>query len=115
MREIVRTLDILQLVNAGISVNNVCNDSKLMNLTLLKSSMDLNERLFLMGHSFGGASVLLASKDPRVKAILALDPWMFPLFKQEFSICKAAVILNTALFRNSKNLRVRLRTWTWSL
>jgi len=104
--EIVRTLDILQLVNAGISVNNVCNDSTLMNLTLLKSSMDLNERLFLMGHSFGGASVLLASKDPRVKAILALDPWMFPLFKQEFSICKAAVILNTAMFRNAKNLRV---------
>lgn len=38
------------------------------------------ERISLMGHSFGGATVLMAgAAELRFKTIIALDPWMFPI------------------------------------
>ena len=78
-----------------------------MDLTMLQSSMDLTSHLYLMGHSFGGATVLLASSlDTRVKAVLALDPWMFPLANQEFTIDKPTQVVNTVQFVNKNNLRV---------
>ena len=41
-------------------------------------SLDL-DKLAVSGHSFGGISaVLVASKEPRVKACLSMDPWFLP-------------------------------------
>ena len=43
------------------------------------------DNCYLMGHSFGGATVLLtASKDDRFKAVVAIDPWMFPVKEHKF-------------------------------
>lgn len=44
-----------------------------------------NEEIILMGHSYGGATVLQAynsmqlSIRKRVSKIILLDPWLFPL------------------------------------
>ena len=48
----------------------------------------------MSGHSFGGAtSLLVGNSDPRIKAVLTHDPWLFPIspdldceaFKNEIS------------------------------
>merc|ERR1719397_2053798 len=70
-------------------------------------SLDLKNNLHLLGHSFGGSSVMLAAwQDPRVDSILALDPWMFPLAKQEFKIDKPITVVNTEKFLNDDNIAV---------
>jgi cephalosporin-C deacetylase-like acetyl esterase len=34
----------------------------------------------MSGHSFGGAtSLLVGNSDPRIKAVLTHDPWLFPI------------------------------------
>eukprot|EP00091_Calanus_sinicus_P020084 TRINITY_DN5305_c0_g1_i3.p1 TRINITY_DN5305_c0_g1~~TRINITY_DN5305_c0_g1_i3.p1 ORF type:complete len:322 (-),score=119.96 TRINITY_DN5305_c0_g1_i3:360-1214(-) len=72
--EVLRAIDILDKINEGQTLSNVIADHDHMDLSMLQSSMDLTNHLYLMGHSFGGATVLLASSmDTRVKAVLALD------------------------------------------
>ena len=40
-------------------------------------------KLIVSGHSFGGITALGATcEDNRVKAVVALDPWFFPHFKE---------------------------------
>lgn len=49
-----------------------------------------NDQIVLMGHSYGGATVLQAynSMQPsirkRVSKIILIDPWLFPLPEQVF-------------------------------
>ena len=106
-REVIRTIEIIDKINAGKTVGNVIDDANEAELDILKSSMDMKNNLFLMGHSFGGATVLLASsKDSRVKGVLALDPWMLPLARQEFQIVRPACVVNTEVFLNQNNLEV---------
>jgi dienelactone hydrolase len=39
-----------------------------------------------MGHSYGGATVISeASHQPDVKAVIALDPWLFPIYKDKIT------------------------------
>ena len=105
--EVLRAIDILDKINAGQTLSNVVADHDDMDLSMLQSSMDLTSHLYLMGHSFGGSTVLLASSlDTRVKAVLALDPWMLPLAKQKFTIDKPTQVVNTVQFVNKNNLRV---------
>ena len=52
--------------------------------------MDL-DKLILGGHSFGGMTAMqYARKDPRIKALFTLDPWLYPrkaeIEKGEFKI-----------------------------
>merc|ERR1712183_431140 len=107
--EIDRAIDILAKLNAGESVTNVTeniDDENKLGLNILKSSLDLTNNLYLMGHSFGGSTVLLSSNHPRVKAVLALDPWMFPLSRQKFRNDKPTLVVNTKKFVNQNNLKV---------
>merc|ERR1719450_349333 len=108
--ELIRVIDILAKLNAGEQVENVVEVdqmSRQLDLTSIKSCLDLNKNLFLLGHSFGGGSVLLtASKDSRVKSVLALDPWMFPVSRQNFVIDTPAYVLNTDKFLNQNNINV---------
>ena len=40
--------------------------------------MDLG-KLIVNGHSFGGGTVIgVAARDKRIKACIALDPWLYP-------------------------------------
>jgi pimeloyl-ACP methyl ester carboxylesterase len=45
------------------------------------STVKIDTSAFLVaGHSMGGATALMTGlKDKRVKAVLALDPWYFPI------------------------------------
>jgi pimeloyl-ACP methyl ester carboxylesterase len=37
----------------------------------------------VVGHSFGGSSALrMAQLDKRIKGIVAIDPWLFPMNKE---------------------------------
>jgi len=103
--ELQMAVSLLEKINRGVHIQNVFDDAFKTDLTFLKGSMNLTNHLYLMGHSFGGASVLLASTAiPQVKAVLALDAWMFPLAKQKFQISKHSLILTTKTFMNSCNL-----------
>ena len=107
--EIDRAIDILAKLNAGESVTNVTenfDDENKLGLNIFKSSLDLTHNLYLMGHSFGGSTVLLSSNHPRVKAVLALDPWMFPISRQKLKIEKPTLVINTEKFVNQNNLKV---------
>lgn len=45
---------------------------------------ELTEDLVIMGHSFGGVAVMGVSKDcPEAKAVIGLDPWMYPHHREE--------------------------------
>jgi len=38
------------------------------------------DKIIMSGHSFGGATALLVgNSDPRIKAVLTHDPWLFPI------------------------------------
>eukprot|EP00092_Neocalanus_flemingeri_P022208 GFUD01024087.1.p1 GENE.GFUD01024087.1~~GFUD01024087.1.p1 ORF type:complete len:469 (+),score=121.47 GFUD01024087.1:48-1409(+) len=108
--EVLRAIDLLVKINAGEAITNVIdknNNAVKSDLTILKSSMDLTNNLYLAGHSFGGSTVLLASSlNTKVKAVFAMDPWMYPLAEQKFEIAKPTLIVNTDIFVNPNNLKV---------
>jgi len=104
--EITRALDLVYALNNGEPIDNVSDGAADLDLGFFESSMDLSN-VFFMGHSFGGSSAILAAAtDTRVKSILALDPWMFPLAKQKFQIDKPLDVINTENFVNENNLKV---------
>ena len=105
--EVRRTIDVLEKLNSGESFKNFVVDSLLTNLTKIKGSFDLEKNLFLVGHSFGGSTVILASsEDTRVKAVLALDPWMFPLSQSCLVLNTPTLVVNTDKFVNQNNINV---------
>ena len=113
--EIRKVIDVLAQFQAGQTVVNVVDDvdSQNVDLKFLTSSLDLKNNLHLLGHSFGGSSVLLAAwQDSRVKSTMALDPWMFPLSRQEFKIDKPTTVVNTEKFLNENNVFVIKRAAT---
>lgn len=67
------------------------------------------------GHSFGAASMLkLGSIDERVKCILTLDPWIFPIYKEinsgnfgKFPASQPLLLLNTSSFHDINNAKLK--------
>merc|ERR1711972_76077 len=51
-------------------------------------------------------------ENPRVKNVLALDPWMFPVSRYNFELTRPTVVVNTEKFLNENNLKVVRRAST---
>lgn len=85
-QEVSATLDLLEAVNKGEAPANLWklhHPDHAANLqevvSSLKGKLDFSKTV-VMGHSFGAAtSFFSASRDPRVRSIVAMDPWMYPL------------------------------------
>lgn len=68
----------------------------------LEPTLDF-DKLVVAGHSFGGAATLkVGQSDARVKCLLTMDPWMFPIHKQNFKYPKSmkVFLLNTFNFHD---------------
>lgn len=51
------------------------------------SNINITEDIIVMGHSFGGCTTLgVGARDPRVKGLIALDPWFFPRYKDKIKL-----------------------------
>jgi len=81
-------------------VNSIVEDflSSSGNRTLGEKWLDVKySNVALFGHSFGGITVLGASSNPKVQAVVSMDPWFFPRSKDNIKAhdsCKSYIIMN---------------------
>uniref|UniRef100_A0A669CD88 Platelet-activating factor acetylhydrolase n=1 Tax=Oreochromis niloticus TaxID=8128 RepID=A0A669CD88_ORENI len=101
--ECILALDKLTEINSGISVQNVLETQ--FDWSTLKNSMDLC-RIAVMGHSFGGATVIEAlCKEVKFKCGVALDSWMTPLDDEIFPRVKQPIFfINSEKFQWAGNI-----------
>ncbi|XP_063324347.1 platelet-activating factor acetylhydrolase isoform X1 [Pelmatolapia mariae] len=101
--ECILALDKLTEINSGISVQNVLETQ--FDWSTLKNSMDLC-RIAVMGHSFGGATVIEAlCKEVKFKCGVALDAWMTPLDDEIFPRVKQPIFfINSEKFQWAGNI-----------
>ncbi|CAB3365491.1 Hypothetical predicted protein [Cloeon dipterum] len=107
-----RALDFLIGVHEGRITENLL-DSESKVLEQLKGRLDIAS-VTLMGHSFGGATTLVAAtKDDRFKQLLVLDSWLFGLKNEEDMPQVLAkfpkLYLNADYFQIENNLKVMRR------
>ena len=83
---------------------------KNINKNFFSNKLDLNS-IALMGYSVGGSSALLLEEDNRVKTVVAMDPWIEPIYSK-FIRCgftKDTSILISDEWYNSENTRYLFR------
>jgi len=101
VHEIKKTLDLVNSINIGEEVTNVLED---LDLSPFVGLFDL-ESPVLAGHSFGGASTLLAlEQDSRFKVGLVLDGWLYPLKNEIMNPPQPMIFINTESFVNRSNI-----------
>ncbi|XP_055741461.1 platelet-activating factor acetylhydrolase-like [Salvelinus fontinalis] len=101
--ECIKALDTLIQINSGKTMENVLQTE--FDWTTLENSMDLC-RIAVMGHSFGGATVIEAlCKDVNFKCGIALDAWMFPLDEEIYVRVKQPIFfINSEKFQWAGNI-----------
>ena len=110
--EVSRVLDLLYALNAGgeaafNALENALDTEAGFRLEdlLPPGSLDLSHGAYMMGHSFGGATALLAAaRDARFRAVVSLDPWMFPLGRLEFRVTQPVLMINTEGFVHKNSI-----------
>jgi platelet-activating factor acetylhydrolase len=103
-KEVDGCLDILKSLNKGVEPVNILQTEQGYHLSDFTGRLDL-DKLYMMGHSFGGSTALLAaSKDDLFKGIICIDPWMFPVSEEKFSVHKPVLLINTEAFAHEKNV-----------
>jgi len=103
--EVSLALDLLQSINNGCAPKNIIEQEATHSLKAFKGKMRLQDA-FVMGHSFGGATALLAaSRDARFKGTVTIDPWMFPVGEEKFSVPRPVLMINTELFLHKNNVQ----------
>ncbi|XP_076035762.1 platelet-activating factor acetylhydrolase-like [Oratosquilla oratoria] len=82
VEEIFSTVAYLEALNKGEAKNAFPEGEVPLDLSMFQDKLDLS-RLVLLGHSYGGTSVMRALGDQRGRVLfrggVALDPWMFPV------------------------------------
>nr|XP_045012550.1 platelet-activating factor acetylhydrolase [Jaculus jaculus]XP_045012551.1 platelet-activating factor acetylhydrolase [Jaculus jaculus] len=78
----------------------------------LKGSVD-RKRVAIMGHSFGGATVIQAlSGEQRFRCGVALDAWMFPVRDEVYaSISQPLFFINSASFQSLGDITKMKKYW----
>lgn len=112
VRECTRALDLMEALNAGYEIDNLLDPG--YNYREFENMLDM-DRVSLMGHSFGGATVLMAgSSELRFKTIIALDPWMFPIKDETLDLIPQPVSMifseNLSKIPNTKSIDEWLRS-----
>ena len=111
--EVLRCLDLVAKVQAGEAIENVFSlAAPAPAPSALAGLLDLSS-LHLMGHSFGGATVLLAAtqlaSSRKVAGVLALDPWMFPVHRLHLEVDLPIYVMNSEAFLLQENVDQVLR------
>ncbi|XP_046877623.1 platelet-activating factor acetylhydrolase [Hypomesus transpacificus] len=102
--ECIQALDRLIEIHSGNSVENVLQTE--FDWITLENSMDLC-RIAVMGHSFGGATVVeaLCKGDVKFRCGIALDAWMFPLDDEIYPRVKQPIFfINSEKFQWAGNI-----------
>ncbi|XP_054855788.1 platelet-activating factor acetylhydrolase 2, cytoplasmic [Eublepharis macularius] len=97
--ECIRGLKLIRNIDSGKAVINLLHTDFDLSSSL-KDNVDLS-RVSVMGHSFGGATAILALvKEAQFKCAVALDAWMFPLENSLYpKVTKPVLFVNTETFQ----------------
>lgn len=104
-QEVSQALDLVIRINEGSPLENIIEQEHNFSLQSFAGKINTDDA-FVMGHSFGGATALLAaSKDHRFKGTVSIDPWMFPVRDTRFSVPGPVLMINTELFLHKSNVQ----------
>lgn len=104
--EVCRTVDLLKQLNEGKIPNNILDQNVDFKFEDLKGVLDV-DNITISGHSFGGATSLLAmSKKSELKQGILYDPWMYGIKDEglDEKLDQPLIFVNSQTFHNKPNV-----------